>query len=429
MLFKSSLLSLLPTATIATVKIPITQIPRHEFTTTLLANHKAPTLLSAKRTSSPRLGASATQRKLGGENIVIRDLSNAQYYGAVKIGTPEQDFQVVFDTGSADFWVPSASCTQHQSNCRNKQSYDPESSSTFAAVVAGAKSEFKIEYGSGPVSGEFATDTVRLADDYVVSDQTFAVVSHTTGLGDTYDVANFDGILGLAFPILSQNPDAPTVLQNLVAQDESITQHMFGFFLGDNADGELTIGGYDENRISGEVTWVDLLMPTYWVAPVDRITFGGQAVSTSTSSGIMDTGTSLIYAPPTIAQEMATSLGGMYFPQLQLYMIDCNTAVPDLEFTIGGKSVVLPGNELILQDDTGAYCFFTISSMNFGEQQEASTKDLADEVVEQITKLAGTSSLPVPDNMDTWLLGDSLLRKIYTVWDFDEQKFGLADLA
>jgi hypothetical protein len=294
-------------------------------------------------------------------------------------------------------------------------------------VVAGAKSAFQIEYGSGPVSGEFATDTVRLADDYVVEDQTFAIVSHTTGLGETYKMAKFDGILGLAFPVLSQNPDAPTVLQNLIDQDSSISQHMFGFFLGDNANGELTIGGYDEDRISGDITWVDLAMPTYWVAPVDTIKFGNEAVSDGISAGIMDTGTSLIYAPPAVAQAMAASIGGMYFPQVQLYLIDCETDVPDLEFTIGGKAITIPGEELMIQDDSGDYCFFTISSMNFGAQE--STGDLADEVVEQITELAGTSALPVPDGMDTWLLGDSLLRKIYTVWDFDEQKFGFADLA
>jgi hypothetical protein len=28
------------------------------------------------------------------------------------------------------------------------------------------------------------------------------------------------------------------------------------------ANGELTMGGYDEDRIEGGITWVDLLMPT-----------------------------------------------------------------------------------------------------------------------------------------------------------------------
>jgi hypothetical protein len=186
MQLKAALAALLPASAVATIKIPISKLPREEFTAKLLTagSHKPPTLMSAKSSSSVR-GASATSRKLGGENIVIRDLGNAQYYGSVQIGTPAQSFQVVFDTGSADFWVPSAACTKHESNCHKKQAYDPSASTSYAAVEAGAKSEFHIEYGSGPVSGDFATDTVRLADDYDVEDQTFAIVSHTTGLGET----------------------------------------------------------------------------------------------------------------------------------------------------------------------------------------------------------------------------------------------------
>jgi hypothetical protein len=42
----------------------------------------------------------------------------------------------------------------------------------------------------------------------------------------------FDGVLGLAFPVLSQDPGVPTVLQNLVDQ-KKVDEPMFGFFLGD----------------------------------------------------------------------------------------------------------------------------------------------------------------------------------------------------
>jgi hypothetical protein len=180
------------------------------------------------------------------ESVMIKDYSNAQYYGVVEVGTPPQKFTVIFDTGSSNLWVP-------QINCKNcgywwmnggKSKYDHSKSSTYK--VDG--SDFHIQYGSGDVTGSFSVDSVTLAQDIVITDQKFAEVSDAGGLGMGYMMGKFDGILGLGFEGLALG-GAKTVFRNAIEQGQ-VKKGMFAFALGDNADGELTFGGIGECSLS-----------------------------------------------------------------------------------------------------------------------------------------------------------------------------------
>jgi len=407
--------------------IKLKKIPEADRIVNLLSANPNPTLdgVSAPVATSRRLG----EPKKQAENIVLRDLKNAQYYGPVTIGTPPQEFLVVFDTGSADFWVPSESCPKMSQNCKAKTAYDSTKSSTYSAVPSGGKTAFQIMYGSGPVSGKFGQETVTLGDDYTVEGQTFAAADSTNGLGMTYGKAKFDGILGLAFPTISRDPGVNTIIPNLKEKGH-LDEAMFAFYLGDESDGELTIGGYDETKFEGDITWVDLITPTYWLAPVDQVKFGDKVVADSKVAGIIDTGTSLIYGPKDQVEGMVAAIGGRFIPQVGLNLIDCLTKIPDLSLTIGGHEVNIEGSKLMIQDDSKQYCFFTVANMMFGGAQEEGDsveEELEEEVIDQMSRLVG-EGLPIPPGYITWLLGDTYMREVYNIFDYDNKKYGIAAL-
>merc|ERR1712157_400216 len=129
------------------------------------------------------------------------------------------------------------------------------------------------QYGSGAVSGFWSVDDVVLADDLKVKSQRFAEIEDAGGLGFAYSLGKFDGILGLGFTSISID-GTPTVFENAIDQ-HVVDQPIFSFYLGDNAPGELTFGGYDASKFVGDdLTYVKLSAATYWQISMDSVSAG-----------------------------------------------------------------------------------------------------------------------------------------------------------
>jgi len=154
----------------------------------------------------------------GSTTIPISDFANAQYYGPLSIGTPAQDFVILFDTGSSNLWVPSSKC----SGCVHKKYQSSQSSSYVANGTA-----FAIQYGSGSLSGFLSQDTVQIGD-LTIKSQVFAEATQEPGL--SFAVAKFDGLCGLAWPRISVDGVVPP-FQNAIAQG-LVDNPVFAFSLG-----------------------------------------------------------------------------------------------------------------------------------------------------------------------------------------------------
>jgi saccharopepsin len=124
--------------------------------------------------------------------IGLHDYFDCQYFGMLEIGTPPQKFSAIFDTGSANLWVPSADAAIATRG--TGVGYNSSASSTYTEDGT----DFSIQYGTGGVYGIVSRDTLGLGP-LSVKNTRFAEASQMLDMD--YDA--FDGIIGLGFPLLS----------------------------------------------------------------------------------------------------------------------------------------------------------------------------------------------------------------------------------
>ena len=129
--------------------------------------------------------------------MVINDYENSQYYGAISLGTPPQDFNVIFDTGSSDLWVlkPHLNLIERLThncyyqvasvNCDDSCGRHAEYNSTASSTYVANGTSFDIMYGSGPVSGYQSVDVLDMGG-LMVPSQEFAEVTNAAGTLTNY---------------------------------------------------------------------------------------------------------------------------------------------------------------------------------------------------------------------------------------------------
>nr|XP_040134933.1 napsin-A [Ictidomys tridecemlineatus] len=297
-----------------------------------------------------RLGTPST-----GDKPIFVPLSkflNVQYFGKIGLGTPPQNFSVVFDTGSSNLWVPSKRCHFLSLPCWFHHRFDPKASSSFRPN--GTK--FAIQYGTGRLSGILSEDKLTVRDHKKIGEIKGAPVIFGEALWEpslVFTFAHFDGILGLGFPSLAVGGVQPP-LDALVAQG-LLDKPVFSFYLNRDSEGadggELVLGGSDPTHYIPPLTFVPVTVPAFWQIHMEGVKVGtGLTVCAQGCAAILDTGTSLITGPSEEIQALNVAIGG--FPLLAgQYLIQCSKipSLPAVSFLLGGVWFNLTAQDYVIQ--------------------------------------------------------------------------------
>ncbi|CAI4064831.1 aspartyl protease BAR1 SKDI_09G1460 [Saccharomyces kudriavzevii IFO 1802] len=349
------------------------------------------------------------------------------YATTLDIGTPSQQLTVLFDTGSADFWVmdssnpfcsPKSNPSLYQNatyngskitpsvDCSSMSTYNENSSSTYQDLDNG---RFYIIYADETFSdGSWGKETVSV-NGIDIPDIQFGLAKYAT--------TPVSGVLGIGFPRRESvkgyegapdkyYPNFPQLLKS----EQIIDVVAYSLFLNspDSGMGSIVFGAIDESKFYGDLLTFPMVneYPTIVDAPA-TLAMTIQGLGAQNKSGceretfmttkypvLLDSGTSLLNAPKTIADKMASFVNASYSADEGIYILNCPDSADDIEYTFdfGDLQINVPLTSLILSPEVeGGYCGFAVQPTN-----------------------------------DSMVLGDVFLSSAYVVFDLDNYKISLA---
>jgi len=368
------------------------------------------------------------------------------YSGEISMGSPSQPFRVVFDTGSGHLVLPSSECTSQ--SCLVHRQYDLLKSESAVPinldgrpVTSSSCDKVSIGYGTGKITGEFARDVVCFGGkDNACLNVSFVMAVEMSA--QPFQAFQFDGIFGLSLEGLAVAPEF-SFLSNLAGSGSGAATQ-FGVFLSDgegSESSEIALGGFNQDRLLTPLHWAPLAMRQHghWQVQITRVAIGNQTLdfcSDGSCRGVVDTGTSHLGVPKQhlgeFSQQLTVDHGGLS---------DCReAAAPPVRLELSSGMVLTLGPENYMRPlplPPG----FTLNKQG-GLVDGSAGEAGAAPVAEGGSRLRGAAAegprlctprvipvgFPAPLGPNLFILGEPVLRRYYSVFDWEAGRigFGLA---
>ncbi|KAK8058576.1 eukaryotic aspartyl protease [Apiospora phragmitis] len=341
--------------------------------------------------------------KRGIETLPLANRSDVAYYARLDIGNPPQPNYVQLDTGSFELWV-NPDCTNLGTTsdtrfCQAVGSYVPSKSNT-ANVMQATKT---LRYGIGSANIQYVTDDIGFQNSKnALKNVRFGFATETQD--------EFSGILGIGHGV-NVTLGYKNFVDELAAQNVTKTK-AFSLALGskDEQEGMVMFGGLDTAKFAGNLVTLPIVpaakspdgVPRYWVdmdymsltPPSGKI----KKYANTTMAVFLDSGATLTLLPATLADTIAADFGSPGTDANGFYPVDCslNDMPGTVDFAFPGVTIHVPYNEMIREVSTafGPLCYLGVSA-----------------------------------NEDFVLLGDTMLRSAYAVFDQTNNAIHLAQYA
>ena len=313
---------------------------------------------------------------------IDQDGTDYSYFAQVELGSNNTPLYMLLDTGAAQSWVMGPTCTS--TPCTNHDSFGAPNSTTFKAVQG---SSWSVKYGSGSCSGSYGNDSLSLAG--LTLPVTVGIANVTS---DDFNNFPMDGILGLS----QATGQYPSFIQSLVAS-KTLKSNLFAMSLNRESDGpntgELTFGSPDSAKYTGSIDYSDVSSNADgdWAISMDGMGYNGKDAGISGKFAYIDTGTSYIFGPPDEVSQFHAIVPGAKSSDDYTWTVPCTTTTP-LTFTFSGVTYNVSSKDWVSPMANGV-----CTSNVFGN----------DIVTGQ------------------WLLGDTFLKNVYTIFDVDENRVGM----
>lgn len=357
---------------------------------------------------------------------------------------------MVFDTGSGHVVIPSASCQSEA--CLAHKSYNSTISDSAILINSDGTvvppnelcDQVTIGFGTGEVTGEFVRDKVCLdlgdgtGSGACIDMHVVMAVEMST---QPFKSFLFDGILGLGLSSLALSDDFSFF--HLMNSSGNLFAPQFGVFLSEGEHGEnseISIGGYNSKRMLTDLKWSPVAMTElgYWQVKIVAVRIGGVELDVcmdGTCRGVVDTGTSHLGIPTPYDLQFAELLTKDAGDLLDCRLVDAPLIEFELETTVLTLSAANFMRRLPLREGVNvgsATVAFNDENKSSEIVATSSATDL-DENATNVTRHCRPKLMPVnlprPVGPKLFILGEPVLHRYYTVYDWARLQvgFSLAD--